>query len=194
MNPNKNISAVSLAFILIVIVALTFPQVASSQGAPKSASPKKPTSQKAPAASAAPTRVKVAEGRYEVVGGKADAQNSYTEPWTLYKTNVGYDLQEQWMVASAGGAESRVDVSISFAPGLYPIQVQVGALNSQQRLLCSMALKEFKCFSQGKESKLAMQGAYNVFLPSPWMLGSIARRAKKIPNQSARVQLMMMAP
>ena len=60
-------------------------------------------------------------------------------------------------------------------------------------MTCSMALKEFKCATQGKESKLPMQGPYNVFLPSPWLLGSIARRAKKIPNQSAPLQLVMMA-
>ena len=96
------------------------------------------------------------------------------------------------MVTSPNAAGSTVDVAISFAAGLYPIQVQIGGRNSAQRMLCVMALKEFKCITQGKESKLAMHGAYNVFLPSPWMLGSIARRARKIPNQSAAVQLVMM--
>lgn len=138
------------------------------------------------------TRVKIAEGRYEVVGGKTDAQNSYREPWTLYKTALGYEVEEQWVVTSPNAAESTVDVAISFAAGLYPIQVQIGGQNSTKRMLCAMALGEFKCATQGKESRMAMQGAYNVFLPSPWMLGSIARRAKKIPNQAAAVQLVMM--
>jgi hypothetical protein len=148
---------------------------------------------KARAAQPASTRTKIAEGLYAVVGGKAGQQNSYREPWTLYKTALGYELREQWMVTTGNGTDSTVDVAINFAAGLYPIEVQIGSEGSARRMLCSMALKEFKCTTGGAESKLAMQGAYNVFLPSPWMLGSIARRAKKVPGQSASVQLVMMA-
>src|SRR3954464_7240938 len=115
---------------------------------------------KARATAPASTRTKIAEGLYAVVGGKPGQQNSYREPWTLYKTPVGYDLQEQWMVANANGGDSTVDVAISFVPGLYPIEVQIGSEGSARRMLCSMALKEFKCNAGGAESKLAMQGAY----------------------------------
>src|SRR5205823_12670804 len=46
--------------------------------------------------------------------------------------------------------------------------------------------------SRGKDARLEMTGPYNIFLPSPWMLGSIARRARKIPGQSAAIQLVVM--
>jgi hypothetical protein len=168
------------------VVVLLAASLVSAQTT-KSKSAKAPS--KAPAAA---SRTKVAEGRYEVVGGKAGAPSFYREPWTLFKTPVGYELEEQWTVTSPNAAESTVDVAVSFAAGLYPLQVRIGGQNSPQQMFCEMALKEFKCTTQSKESKLAMHGAYNVFLPSPWMLGSIARRARKIPNQSAAVQLVMM--
>jgi hypothetical protein len=55
-----------------------------------------------------------------------------------------------------------------------------------------MEAKEFGCESGDLQSKIPMQGSYNLFLPSPWMLSSIARRAKKMPQQSTTVQLVRM--
>lgn len=187
LNLGKKLSA-------MLIIASASLLVGRAQTAPH-ASSKTHSEKNSGAKNATPTaalRVKVADGRYELVGGNAGTQK-YREPWTLYKTSVGYELQEQWTVASSNAAESSVDVAINFAAGLYPIQVRIGGENTQRQLTCSMALKEFKCATGGKESKLVMQGPYNVFLPSPWLLGSIARRAKKVPNQSATLQLVMMA-
>jgi len=176
--------------VLVAAVMVCFAAPAESKNtAVQAPTPKAKTRAVSPAS----TRTKIAEGLYAVVGGKTGQQNSYREPWTLYKTAVGYELQEQWMVATATAVDSTVDVAISFASGLYPIEVQIGSEGSARRMLCSMALKEFKCVTGDAESKLAVQGPYNVFLPSPWMLGSIARRARKVPGQNAAVQLVMMA-
>src|SRR5213075_3425110 len=53
-------------------------------------------------------------------------------------------------------------------------------------------LKEFRCLSGEQKEKMAMDGSYSFFSPSPWMLGAIARRAKKIPNESTQVKLVRM--
>ena len=123
--------------VLAAAAMVCFGAVAGS--AVQTATPKAKTHAVAPA-----TRVMLADGLYAVVGVKAGQQNSYREPWTLYKTSVGYELQEQWMVPTANAVDSTVDVAINFAAGLYPIEVQIGSEGSARRMLCSMALKEFK--------------------------------------------------
>jgi hypothetical protein len=142
---------------------------------------------------AVPLRQKVAEGKYELKRMDAKSAQSFEEPWTLYKTNVGYELEEQWIVSKDTQSEPViVDIGINFAPGLYPIGLRVGSGGSSKQLLCRMEAKEFGCESDGMQSKIPMQGSYNLFLPSPWMLGSIARRARKVPQQSTTVQLIRM--
>ncbi|MCU1308667.1 MAG: hypothetical protein JWN45_3362 [Acidobacteriaceae bacterium] len=148
---------------------------------------------KAKAAETAPLRTKIAEGKYELKRTDGKLEQSFEEPWTLYKTNIGYELEEQWVVSKDPSAQPMiVDIGVNFAPGLYPIQLRVGGVGSSKQLNCRMEAKEFACESRGTYSQIAMQGPYNLFSPSPWMLGSIARRAKKVPQQSTKVQLVQM--
>src|SRR3954466_6030681 len=80
---------------------------------------------KAAAAPDQPQRVKIAEGRYELKKTDGTLERAFAEAWALYKTNLGYELDEQWEVGSEGGNESKViDVHVTFAPGLLPIQVR----------------------------------------------------------------------
>jgi hypothetical protein len=175
----------SIALIVVAIALQGFAMPALAQT--KRAKPK------AKAAETAPLREKVAEGKYELKRVDGKLQQSFEEPWTLYKTNIGYELDEQWVVSKDSGSQPMiVDIGVSFAPGLYPIQLRVGGVESSKQLNCSMEAKEFICESGGTRSQIAMQGPYNLFSPSPWMLGSIARRAKKVPQQSTKVQLVQM--
>src|SRR5882762_5568387 len=143
------------------------------------------------AAAVAPMREKVAEGKYELKKLDGKSPQSFEEPWTLYKTKVGFELEEQWVVSNDPQNQPMiVDIGVNFAPGLYPIQLRVGGVGSSKELHCSMEANEFTCDSGGMHSKISMQGSYNLFLPSPWMLSSIGRRAKKVPQQITKVQLV----
>jgi hypothetical protein len=170
-------------------VTLSLHVLASTANAQK----RKSASPRAKAAQAEPVRVKVAEGTYQLKKVDGTTSASFEEPWTLFKTNLGFDLEEQWVVnKDPQSAPMIVDILVNFAPGLYPIQFRVGGSGSSKELRCATAIKEFTCESAGLQSKLPMIGSYNLFLPSPWMLSSIARRAKKVPDQSTSVQLVQM--
>lgn len=172
----------SIAFLLLLTVA----------GWAKTPPKKKPTSKK-PAATAAPAKVKVAEGRYELIRTDGQPLRAFEEPWALYKTPLGYELEEQWHVgASEKAPEAIIDVHVSFAGGLNPIEVKIGGDDAQRQLLCKAALKEFTCSSGGLSATLTVEGSYNFFSPSPWMLGAIVRRAKKVAGEPTTLQLVRM--
>ena len=155
---------------------------------------KKSVHKSQPAKPAPPQKVKVAEGRYELKRTEGALDRSFSEPWTLYKTNLGYELEEQWLVGTGKEGETNIiDVKVSFVAGLNPIQVRIGGDDSPRQLLCSMALQEFKCASAGQEASMPVEGSYNFFSPSPWMLGAIVRHGKKTPDQSTSVHLVRMA-
>lgn len=179
----------SLVFILCILLAGN----ATGQ-AKKKAPAKKPGATKStPSASAAPQRTLVAEGKYEMKRLQGGVSQTFQEPWQLFKTNVGFVLQEQWISYSEGASSSMiVDVEIQMAPGLYPLEAKIGSPDSTNRLLCSMALKEFKCVTRGMEAKMPVSGPYNLFLPAPFILASIAKRAKKMPGESVKVKLVQM--
>jgi len=154
-------------------------------------------SRRAPAKKAAPTapvRAKIAEGRYVLrKSGKPD-ERSFEQAWTMYKTGHGYDLEEQWIVGSAqaGGEPTIIDVSAEFASGLHPIRTRIGS-DAERALTCELTASKCTCQSMGHTATLEVKGVYDFFSPSPWMLSSIVRRAKKIPDQVTNVQLVRMA-
>jgi hypothetical protein len=173
------------AVVVIVIAVHSFAPSAWSQ---KKMAPPKPK----PQAAAEPAREKVAEGKYELKRRDGNSPESFEEPWTLYKTKIGFELEEQWVVSKDPQTQPMiVDIGVNFAPGLYPIQLRVGG-GSSKELRCSMEVAEFTCETEGMHSKIPMQGPYNLFLPSPWMLSSIGRRAKKVPQQITKVKLVRM--
>ena len=173
---------------IFAVIAIVLALLAASATAPAQ------TRKRPPAAKSAPTPaapVKVAEGKYELhkIGGKAD--RTFEEPWTLYRTHLGYELKEHWLVgAGPSSTEPNViDVSVDFVPGLHPLNIRIG-LSAENSLQCSLELTVFSCKSQGLEASLPMQGIYDFYSPSPWMMGSIARRAQKVPDQITQVQLV----
>ncbi|HUR37529.1 MAG TPA: hypothetical protein VM009_06910 [Terriglobales bacterium] len=146
------------------------------------------------AAPATPPRTVVAEGRYELRAQAGAILQSWEEPWTLYKTKTGYEVEEVWKASRQGSANSVIiDVFMSMATGLYPTQIRVGSALSPSQLSCSMTMTVFKCVTDGKEASMAMSGLYNFFLPSPWLLSSIGRRAPKKPDQPVNVKLVQMS-
>ncbi|MCU1305591.1 MAG: hypothetical protein JWN45_286 [Acidobacteriaceae bacterium] len=148
---------------------------------------------KAKAVDTVPVREKIAEGKYELKKQDGKVAQIVGEPWTLYRTNVGYELQEQWIVSKDTQEQPTIiDVGVNFAPGLFPIQIRIGGIGSAKELNCSMQAKEFSCDSAGLHATMAMDRPYNLYLPSPWMLGSIARRAKKMPDKPSKVRLVQM--
>lgn len=176
---------------LLLLVVLLFLAVSVSAQTAKKTAPKK---SKPKAASAAPNQdILVAEGKYEMKRMQGNSTQVFIEPWALYKTAVGFFLREQWISYQEGAENSViVDVEVHMAPGLNPLEAKIGSPESANRLLCSIALKEFKCASRGMESKIPVVGPYNLFLPSPFILSSIARRAKKTPGVPTKIKLVQM--
>lgn len=177
-----------LAAILLVLV-LALP--AGAQVRKRRPVPKKPTAKSAPAA---PARAKVAQGKYVLRAQAGAVLHTWEEPWTLYKTRTGFEVEEEWRAAREGAPNSVViDVLLVMAPGMYPTQARIGSALSPTQLDCYMAMAEFRCTAAGKTSSMPMSGAYNFFLPSPWLLSSIGRRAPKKPDQPVTVKLVQMA-
>jgi hypothetical protein len=174
---------------MLLIVAL-LPSALGAQ-----AKKKPPARKTAPAKAApAPLRTRVAEGRYQLRAKDGDIMQSWDEPWTLYKTKTGYELTETWRASREGATNSlKIDVFMTMAPGLYPTQVRIGPEQSPNQLDCAMTMTEFRCGVGAKQSSLPMEGRYNFFMPSPWLLASIARRAPKRPDQPVAVKLVQVA-
>jgi hypothetical protein len=181
---------VSVRRFILALVALSVLCTGAWPQSPR----KKRSSAKPKPAVTAPLKTKVAEGRYEL-RARADAVlQSWEEPWTLYKTKTGYEVEELWKASREGSSNSVViDVLLTLAPGLYPTQARIGSDLSPAQLTCSMAMNEFRCAAQGKQAAIPMSGAYNFFLPSPWLLSSIARRAPKKPGHPVTVKLVQMS-
>ncbi|MCU1284403.1 MAG: hypothetical protein JWO13_753 [Acidobacteriales bacterium] len=186
--PNSAHSRCCYAIALLLCVTLAVTSAAAQQKR-KKATP----SAQAKAADDTPIHEKIAEGKYELKKQNGQVAQIVGEPWTLYRTNVGYELKEQWIVSKDTQQEPTIiDVGVNFAPGLFPIQIRIGGVGSAKELNCSMQAKEFSCDSAGLHAAMAMERPYNLYLPSPWMLGSIARRAKKVPDKATKVQLVQM--
>jgi len=173
---------------MVLVMALAVPAAAQTR---KRSAPKKPA---AKAAAVAPVRTKVAEGKYVLRAQAGAVLQTWEEPWTLYKTRTGFEIEEEWRAAREGAQNSVViDVLLVMAPGMYPTQARVGSALSPNQLDCYMTMAEFRCTAAGKTSSMPMSGAYNFFLPSPWLLSSIGRRAPKKPDQPVKVKLVQMA-
>lgn len=178
-----------LAFLLTLCCALSLCAAAQAKKKP---APRK-TAPKA-SVSAAPVRNKVAEGRYLLSTNNQGMLQTWEEPWTLYKTKTGFEVTELWKASRQGSTNSvSIEVLLVLAPGLYPTQAHIGSAVTDNQLNCFMAMTEFRCTVLGKESVLPMLGAYNFFLPSPWFLTSIVRRAPKKPDNVVTVKLVQMA-
>jgi hypothetical protein len=154
----------------------------------------RPPAAKTTATPAVPARIKIAEGRYELRAQAGAILQKWEEPWTLYKTKTGFEVEELWKASKQGNPNPvLIDVLLTMAPGLYPTQVRIGSDLSPAQLHCWMTMAEFRCATEGREAAIPMSGAYNFFLPSPWLLSSIARRASKRPDQPTKVKLVQMA-
>jgi hypothetical protein len=174
----------------VIIILLCCGVAVTGWAAPKQKA-RRPVS-KAKAAPA-PTKIKVAEGKYELKQMDRPIERTFEEVWTLYKTDLGFTLHEEWNIGAGQGHPANViDVSAEFVPGLHPVKLQIGG-EAERSLHCALALTEFSCRSMGLEAKLPMNGVYDFFSPSPWTLGSIVRRAKKLPGMVTTVQLVRMA-
>jgi len=140
--------------------------------------------------------LKAAEGQYAFFNRTGDLLPDFTEPWTLTKTPVGYDLVEQWKAKNTED-ESKgivsVDFKVSFAPGLQPINVRIGNKESPYGIYCILSLSEFSCAGAEKTTKLNVVSPYNFFLPSPWLMSAIVRRATKEVGTFTDVRMAYLA-
>lgn len=173
---------------ILLVLSLVVPALAQTKKRPA------PRKSAAKALTAVPLRTKVAEGKYVLRAQAGVFLQTWEEPWTLYKTRTGFEVEEEWRAAREGAPNSVViDVLLVMAPGMYPTQARIGSALTDNQLDCSMTMAEFRCTAAGKTSSMPMSGAYNFFLPSPWLLSSIGRRAPKKPDQPVTVKLVQMA-
>lgn len=176
--------------ILIALAMAASVGMASAQ----SPAPKKKSSARAPAAAAAAEApVKVAVGRYELRGAGMAPGRKFEEPWELYRTKVGFELKQWFEVSQNGEPNPRLEITVGFAPGFFPTSVVLAGENNKNPISCRLTLKLFSCESPTGKSELAMEGPYSFFLPDPWMMGAVVRRARKAPDQPTNVQLVRMA-
>jgi hypothetical protein len=167
---------------LIVAVVLGLSIVASAQTRRR-----KPVRKPPVARATVPEKMKLAEGRYRMAG--SEEGRAFEEPWTLWKTKLGYELVEQWIFpAQDQGAPRVIDVNVQMVTQLRPIKIHIG--DPLLGLDCSLTIGEFVCNNQGQMSKVAVQSPYDFFSPSPWMLGNIVRRARKIKGDKSSIRLV----
>jgi len=171
---------VKSATILVLCLLLAASAVAQKRR------PRPKAKSKAPAVAEHP--VLLAEGKYQMGGGAA--MHGFSEPWSISRTALGYELDEQWLIPPRGalGAPQVIDLKVQMVSGLRPVQVHIG--DPLLGLTCKIALNVFRCESQGKMTELPIQGAYDFFSPSPWMLGNIVRRSQRIKGEKSPIQLV----
>ena len=144
---------------------------------------RRPTAKaKAPVAE---VKTKVAEGKYLLSAGSTRV---FEEPWTLSRTRLGYQLDEQWLFYSNQAEPTVIDVSVDMVTGFRPLQIKIGT--AADSVACKIALQEFSCDSKGQTKRLATTPPYDYFSPSPWILSNVVRRVKKDPSVKTTVNLV----
>jgi hypothetical protein len=138
-----------------------------------------------PAAPAAETKTKVAEGKYLL---STETARVFEEPWVLSRTRLGYQLDEQWVFYRNQGDPTVIDVVVDMVAGFRPLQIQIGTNADSVR--CKIALQEFSCETKGQTRKLETKPPYDYFSPSPWILSNVVRRVKKDPSVKTTVNLV----
>lgn len=181
--------------LISIVVAASVSVALAQSGAPpkKQSKGKAPAARNAPKAPATDVPVKVAVGRYELRGTGMAPGRKFEEPWELYRTKVGFELKQWFEVSQNGEPNPRLEITVGFAPGFFPTSVVLAGENNKNPISCSLTLKLFSCESPTGKSELAMEGPYSFFLPDPWMMGAVVRRARKAPDQPTSVQLVRMA-
>lgn len=144
---------------------------------------RRPTAKaKAPVAE---VKTKVAEGKYLL---STESTRVFEEPWTLSRTRLGYQLDEQWLFYRNQADPTVIDVSVDLVAGFRPLQVKIGT--AEDSVACKIALQEFTCDSKGQTKRLATTPPYDYFSPSPWILSNVVRRVKKDPSVKTKVNLV----
>jgi hypothetical protein len=84
------------------------------------------TRRRPPAKAKAPVRelkTKVAEGKYVL---SSESTRVFEEPWTLSRTRLGYQLDEQWLFYRNQTEPTVIDVAVDMVTGFRPLQVKIG--------------------------------------------------------------------
>lgn len=130
-------------------------------------------------------KTKVAEGKYVL---STDSTRIFEEPWVLSRTQLGYQLDEQWVFYRGQVEPTVIDVAVDMVTGFRPLQLQIGT--GTESVHCKIALQEFACETKGKTKRLAAKPPYDYFSPSPWILSNVVRRVKKDPSVKSSVNLV----
>ena len=169
--------------LLIVAFALCVAVTADAQSGRKRPS----SAARSKAQSTADQKTQLAKGRYRML--HLPEGRGFEEPWTLWRTKLGYELVEQWVFpAKEQAGPTVIDVSVQMVTELRPITVHIGS--ALQGLDCSVAVGAFVCEAEGRQTRVDMQDPYDFFSPSPWMLGNIVRRGRKIKDDKKTLRLV----
>lgn len=188
-----------MKFLLIALFLLASLDqgLAQSSSAPKAKgkakTPARKSAPKAAAAAVADVPIKVAEGKYKLMGSGVTPGRKFEEPWTLYRTKVGFELKESFVVSQNGEPNPGVEITVGFAPGFFPTSIVIAGENNKNPITCTLKLALFTCDSVAGISELPMEGSYSFFLPDPWMMGAVVRRAKPVPDVPTKVAMVRMA-
>lgn len=151
---------------------------------------------------------KAAEGEYVmetiVQDGNRTEVFTYVELWTLWCTADGYEVESKTNlkygeeVLGIEGLQLRVRLSPQLHSIVFDFSGTMPGLERRGEMTLEIWPEELRWRAisaiDGKteNAKLAMEGPYDVFLPSPWSWSSIVRQKEMAPGERTTVQVVYM--
>jgi hypothetical protein len=182
---------ISRSLILAVAaIALLFAPCVSAQGVQTEASlAPQSTPQKE-------TRLKLAEGEYRLQKKSGEELVELKGGWILWQTSQGTYEVEDTLRSSAEGKPVHMSSFFVLTQGFHPVTTRFSLNHLHEGEPCKdqVALDfdatEFRALDNGKTQRLRVSGPYDLFFPTPWIMGSIILRAKENGNRDTQVQLL----
>jgi hypothetical protein len=176
----------------VAAIAMLFAPGASAQNAPQTTSPVAPqsTPQKE-------TRLKLAEGEYQMQFTSEGEDFHMKDVWTLWLTSEGtYELEE---VGEFTVGQDRIPykqlliLSASFRPISSRFEAQAEEEGESRIISGTMQFDatELRVQAAGQTFRFSAAGPHEVVLPLPWFMGRIALSARENSNRDTKVRLLM---
>lgn len=79
---------------------------------------------------------------------------------------------------------------MSLVGTLQPVGVRIEGAVASRSMQCNFEMKQIVCEAEGKRVAQPVQGRYAFFLPSPWLVGAVVRRASRQPDAVTPITLV----
>lgn len=122
--------------------------------------------------------------------GKQPSQRSVTEKWTMRRTREGNLEVESVLRIEENHSVVSMNLLLLLTPQLHPLKATLSEAGRGD-LIFEFNEKVFQIKGR-KQAKLEIESPYDLFLPTPWFLGSIVRRAKLEMGKTTKTKLILM--